>query len=124
MYVGGALGLEVVGSYLATRLGRESIPYEATVIVEEFCEMVGVVIFLYALHVHLSPIAATHIRAIRSEAGSHSPGYITGQSRAKRQEASKPHHLSHPVRLPLVEPRDTHTRLQVDQGPAHLLIRA
>ena len=46
VYVGGALGLEILGSYMATRFGRESIPYEAAVVVEEFCEMVGVVIFL------------------------------------------------------------------------------
>lgn len=52
--MGGALGLEVVGSHMATRLGRESIPYEAAVGVEEFSGMVGVVMFPHALMMYIS----------------------------------------------------------------------
>lgn len=51
--MGGALGLEVVGSHMAIRFGRGSIPYERSGR-RRISGMVGVVIFPYALMMYIS----------------------------------------------------------------------
>jgi len=48
-YVGGALGMEMVGGACADWYGLESMRYLAAMTVEESLEMLGIVIFLYAL---------------------------------------------------------------------------
>ncbi|MGB7159478.1 MAG: hypothetical protein WBD40_15530, partial [Tepidisphaeraceae bacterium] len=53
MYVGGALGMEMLGGYVAERTGTETIPYALIALVEEFMEMMGVVLFIDALLAHL-----------------------------------------------------------------------
>jgi hypothetical protein len=49
LYVGGALVLEILGGYAMERFGRGSLPVVATYTVEELCEMLGLVLFVYAL---------------------------------------------------------------------------
>ena len=49
LYVGGALGLEMLGGYAMERFGRGSLPVVATYTVEEICEMLGIVLFVYTL---------------------------------------------------------------------------
>lgn len=49
VYVGGALGLELVGGYYFDLYGGENIVYAGITTLEEAMEMVGAVLFLYAL---------------------------------------------------------------------------
>jgi hypothetical protein len=57
LYVGGALGLEMIESRLDfLQGGHESLAYQSLVGVEEACEMMGIVLFIYAL---LSYIGST-----------------------------------------------------------------
>lgn len=53
LYVGGALGLEVIGGFYADALGTANLGYELVTTVEETLEMLGVITFAYALLVDL-----------------------------------------------------------------------
>ena len=53
LYVGGALGVESVGGYFAETAGTDRLGYSILTTVEELLEMVGVVVFVYALLLHL-----------------------------------------------------------------------
>jgi hypothetical protein len=74
LYVGGVLGLELVGSYLAYRWGEDSLAFLAEVVVEETMEMAGAVVFIRALlgylatdvgEVRLTVETAEHARTSR-----------------------------------------------------------
>ena len=54
LYVGGAIGLEMVGGYINNLYGSENLMYLAEVIGEEFLEMSGVLVFIYALLSYIS----------------------------------------------------------------------
>ncbi len=49
LFVGGAIGLEMVGGYYQSYYGRYNLTYSITTNVEEFLEMLGIVVFIYAL---------------------------------------------------------------------------
>lgn len=49
VYVGGALGVEIIGSLIATRWGEESLLYALEVVVEEAMELAGIVLFITVL---------------------------------------------------------------------------
>jgi hypothetical protein len=49
IYVGGALGMEMVSGYYADAVGQRNLIYGLIVSVEEILEMVGVIVFIYAL---------------------------------------------------------------------------
>ena len=49
LYIGGALGVELLGGYYFDAHGPNNITYAAITTVEEVAEMIGVVLFLYAL---------------------------------------------------------------------------
>jgi hypothetical protein len=49
IYVGGALGVESLSGWQAAAHGERNLPYHLIVTVEESCEMIGVVLFIYAL---------------------------------------------------------------------------
>lgn len=49
IYVGGALGMEMVCGYYADAVGQRNVIYGLMVSVEEILEMVGVIVFIYAL---------------------------------------------------------------------------
>jgi len=55
-FVGGALGMEMVAGLITDTdsLGYNSIPYVLSGAVEELCEMMGIVVFIYALLLQLS----------------------------------------------------------------------
>jgi hypothetical protein len=61
LFVGGAVFVEAISANRYYLDGGASFPYLAIATVEEFCEMLGVVLFIYAL---LSYIAALDYRAI------------------------------------------------------------
>jgi hypothetical protein len=52
-YVGGALGMEMIGGYYADLAGQRNLIYGIIANSEEIFEMVGVVIFIYALLVYI-----------------------------------------------------------------------
>jgi hypothetical protein len=47
--VGGALGMEMVCGYYADAVGQRNLIYGLLASVEEILEMVGVIVFIYAL---------------------------------------------------------------------------
>ena len=49
LYVGGAVGLELIGGYYAKLHGTRNLSYNMLVVVEESLEMAGSVLFIYAL---------------------------------------------------------------------------
>jgi hypothetical protein len=49
LYIAGALGVELLGGYYADKLGFNSIPYILVSLLEETLEMLGVVVFIYAI---------------------------------------------------------------------------
>lgn len=61
LYVGGALGMEMVGSYYADTIGAGSIRYALAALIEETMEMLGVVVFIHALLLHLGGGSAVRV---------------------------------------------------------------
>jgi hypothetical protein len=54
LYLAGALGFESVGGWYFSLHGEiEDLPYSLLVAAEEFCEMSGIIVFIYALLDHL-----------------------------------------------------------------------
>ncbi len=53
LYVGGALGMEVVGGKLLTLYGEESFPYQLAYCIEEIMEILGATLFATSLLGHL-----------------------------------------------------------------------
>ena len=49
LFVGGAVGMEMVGGWLADTSGTQTLYYELSVTLEESLEMLGVALFMYAL---------------------------------------------------------------------------
>jgi hypothetical protein len=50
LYIGGAIGMEMPGGYLASTTGMtQSVPYLILTIIEEVLEMLGIVVFIHAL---------------------------------------------------------------------------
>jgi hypothetical protein len=49
LYVGGAIGMEMPGGYLASTMGTKSVPYLIVMTIEESLEMLGIVVFIHAL---------------------------------------------------------------------------
>lgn len=58
MYLGGAIGMEIIGRGYARDHGIDNFPYEMLANVEELLEMLGIVLFIYALQSYLSRMAA------------------------------------------------------------------
>ena len=54
VYIGGALGMEMVGARYAYLYGREPMTYQMIAHVEDVLEMLGVVVFIYALLSYIS----------------------------------------------------------------------
>ena len=53
IYVGGAVGLEMIGGYHAQMYGENNFVYEMITIVEESLEMMGILVFIYSLLFYL-----------------------------------------------------------------------
>ena len=56
IYVGGALGMELIEGHYDYHFGSENFYYALFVVLEEFMEMTGVVIFIHALLSHLEAV--------------------------------------------------------------------
>lgn len=65
MYVGGALGMEMVGSWYTDTFGDENLVYNIVVTIEESLEMFGCVAFIYALLDHLSRLTPPYHITVR-----------------------------------------------------------
>jgi hypothetical protein len=48
LYIGGALGMEMVGGYIASTTGK-NLSYVIGLTIEESLEMLGIVVFIHAL---------------------------------------------------------------------------
>lgn len=69
MYLGGALGLAMAGEWDLTQNGQPDLTLALLSTVEEFLEMCGVVIFIYALTSYLS----LHVKDVRLTLGQAAP---------------------------------------------------
>jgi hypothetical protein len=49
LYIGGAIGMEMPGGYLASTTGVKTVPYVIVMTIEESLEMLGIVVFIHAL---------------------------------------------------------------------------
>lgn len=58
IYVGGALGMEMIDGYYAAVHGKKNLTYELMTCVEETLEMTGVVVFVHALLTYLQGMTA------------------------------------------------------------------
>lgn len=58
LYVGGALGMEMVGSYYDGIDGQQNLVYAMLATVEEVMEMMGCVVFIYGLLTYLGELNA------------------------------------------------------------------
>ncbi len=65
IYVGGALGMEMVGGYVADTFGFETFAYGMAARIEELLEMFGILIFINQLLVYLQS-QLTNIRVVLS----------------------------------------------------------
>jgi hypothetical protein len=54
VYLTGALGMEVIGGYSIYLYGEDNFLYRIIIIIEEFLEMLGIIIFIHTLLFHLS----------------------------------------------------------------------
>ena len=54
VYIGGALGVEMLDGYYAQMYSNDSMMYSTLTTIEEFMEMLGIVIFIYALLSYIS----------------------------------------------------------------------
>jgi len=53
-YIGGALGMELVGGYIVTHWGEDNMAWAVASTFEELLEMLGASIFIYALLSYMS----------------------------------------------------------------------
>ncbi len=58
LYIGGALGMEMVGSYYDGIDGQQNLVYAMLATIEEVMEMMGCVIFIYGLLTYLGELSA------------------------------------------------------------------
>jgi hypothetical protein len=65
IFVGGAVGAELLGKLASERYGYESYPYVLTVALEEGMEMLGVAVFLRAILRHLAHARWTTLVSVR-----------------------------------------------------------
>jgi hypothetical protein len=77
LYVLGSIGMEMVGGFVADLRGEHNLPYITLTTVEEFLEMFGAIVFLYAL------IRYTHcFKEPTGRIGSQNPAKRTNQGDA------------------------------------------
>lgn len=63
IYVGGALGFELISGFVASIYGEKTVFDFALVAIEEFLEKLGVIFFIYALLLYI----ALYIKSIHVE---------------------------------------------------------
>lgn len=49
LYIGGAIGMEMIGGYIDSTIGQKNVYYVVEVTIEESLEMLGIVVFIHAL---------------------------------------------------------------------------
>lgn len=54
IYLGGAIGFEMIGGYFAEKYGEKNLIYSIITNAEESCEMIGVIVFINGLLVYIS----------------------------------------------------------------------
>ncbi len=54
VYLGGAIGVELIGGWALERFGYRAVFYQASIVVEESLEMAGAILFIWALMVHMA----------------------------------------------------------------------
>jgi hypothetical protein len=75
IYVGAALGLELIEGPVDVHFGLQSVPARAAVAVEETLEMLGIVVFMFAILTYIGE----HVGEIRVRIGDRSASSGTRQ---------------------------------------------
>jgi len=57
LFLGGALGMEMIGAWQASSHGMDSLTYALLATCEEFLEMASIVVFIHTLLAHLRAMA-------------------------------------------------------------------
>jgi len=64
IYVGGAIGCEIIGGLVIQSMGRYTLAYELEILCEETMEMSGIALFIYAIISHIqAEFPGTNVRA-------------------------------------------------------------
>lgn len=81
IYVAGALGMEMINGYYASLYGKWNIVYAIITTLEEFCEMVGIAVFIYALlsYMSLSRDLDLSIRILKDRKQGEEPSRLSNQ---------------------------------------------
>ncbi len=69
LFVSGALGVEALGGWYTTLYGQQNMTYALLTTLEELLEMLGVVVFIYALMSYMG----THLKEVRVRVGDEEP---------------------------------------------------
>jgi hypothetical protein len=97
IYVGGALGLDALGAYYVAQHGEVGIARGALTIFEEFLEMLGVAIFVYALleylNSHLTSVELHPRPPTIAHAGCSGPGVGGFRQGSRAPVGAAPHPL-------------------------------
>lgn len=63
IYLAGALGAEAFGGFIASQVGKETILYQISVVVEESLEMLGIYLFIWTLFRYIGNHLVVHQQA-------------------------------------------------------------
>ncbi len=87
LYVGGAVCVEMVGGYFASTVSTSSIQYALSALIEETMEMLGAVLFIYALLIYLGEKIGTVGVSLDSPASAVLPTVEASKRQAARGRA-------------------------------------
>ncbi|AFZ16499.1 hypothetical protein [Allocoleopsis franciscana] len=81
IYVAGALGMEMINGYYVSLYGQQNMGYAILTTLEEFSEMVGIAVFIYALlsYMGLSMDLDLSIRILKDRKQGEEPGRLSNQ---------------------------------------------
>lgn len=87
VYVGGAVGMELLEGYLLGDSGIETFVYQMVVVLEEFSEMFGIIIFIYALLSYLEKMLANSPNSdnLKEDKGARIPIKATASDTASQE---------------------------------------
>lgn len=90
LFVGGAVGVEMVGGYLASTVSTSSVQYALSALIEETMEMLGAVLFIYALLIYLSEEIETIGVSLGSPSSAALPTVAEASKRPVARESAIP----------------------------------
>lgn len=87
IYVGGALGLEVLGGWLFATVGETDLRYIAVATLEESCELFGLILFLRAILIHFEQAFGRLSLTVLPPMPETAPAETSSSARDERRQA-------------------------------------